>query len=384
MRYMTRFAFMMGLATLFSGMRWEGNTVWTWGSDGHGQLGRGPTTTIAKDPVPAPVLGFKDVIAVTSGGSSTFALKNDGTVWAWGMNYSGELGVGKTELYTTLPLKVSGLSGVAAIMAKGGHSVALLKNGTVWTWGSNKTGELGDGTTQDRSKPVKVVNLSMVKAVAAGGGFTLALRSDGMVWGWGSNDAGRLTLGKNVTHSTVPVKIQGLSDITAIASGTGQALALKKNGTVWGWGKNSEGQVGNGAGGDGVAYCDKPIQVKNLSGVTAIAAGNAHSLALKGGLVWGWGFNIYGQATGTRSGYIHVKAPVLVANLSGVTAVACGEFHSLARKGDGTVYSWGSNSHGQLGQPLAKIDSLTAEKIPNLSGVIFIAGGGNYSIAGIK
>ena len=213
--------------------------------------------------------------AVANGLSNTVS----GTVLAWGDNVDGQLGNG-TFTTSNTPVEVSGLTGVTAIAAGGAfnhHSLALKSDGTVWAWGYNGGGELGNGTYTDNNTPVEVNGLSGVTAIAGGGFHGLALKSDGTVWAWGYNVSGQLGNGTNTTSNT-PVQVSGLSGVAAIAGGDIHSLALKSDGTVWAWGYNLDGELGNGT------YTDSntPVEVSGLSGVTVIAGGGFHSLALVG------------------------------------------------------------------------------------------------------
>jgi alpha-tubulin suppressor-like RCC1 family protein len=305
-------------------------TVWAWGQGASGQLG------IAGLPpdqryTPVQVLNLSGVAAVAAGAYHSLAVKSDGTVWAWGANAAGQLGVGTTTL-SHFPLLVQNLSGVAAVAGGAWHSLALKSDGTVWAWGLNNSGQLGDGTTIERHTPVQVENLSGVAAVAAGGGddwvpaFSLALKSDGTLWAWGDNAFGQLGDGTTIErHTPVQVRMPPLSHVTAVAAGIDHSLALKDDGTVWAWGSNQYGQLGDGTGTD-----HSTPQLLNLSGVAAIAARLVHSLAVKSdGTVWAWGGNFYGElGDGTNAGH---STPVLVQNhLSGATVAVGGEYHSLA------------------------------------------------------
>jgi alpha-tubulin suppressor-like RCC1 family protein len=156
---------------------------------------------------------------------------------------------------------------------------AAAASGTAWAWGSNDYGQLGDRTTTSKNTPVSVSNLSDVKTVAGGCSHSLALRGDGTVWGWGSNDYGQLGDG-TTTDRNSPVRVINLSDVTAITGGGYHSLAFKGDGTVQAWGNNFSGQLGDGTNRSGV-FSAKPVQVRNLSGVKAIAGGGWHSLAAK-------------------------------------------------------------------------------------------------------
>ena len=259
-------------------------TVWTWGNNGYGQLGDG---TAQDSSVVKQVYGLTNVISVDAGSQHSMALKDDGTVWVWGFGPAA-----CSDQVSTVPRQVYGLTEVVGIAAGDLHSLALKRDGTVWTWGNNGYGQLGDGTEyNNRYEPVQVAGLSSVVAIAGGGGHSLALKSDGTVWAWGRNEDGQLGDGTTTSRLT-PVQVAGLSDVIAIAAGNRHSLALKNNGTVWAWGYNGYGQLGDGTTENQLT----PIQVPGLSGVVSITAGIFHSLALKSdGTVWAWGDNGYGQ-----------------------------------------------------------------------------------------
>jgi alpha-tubulin suppressor-like RCC1 family protein len=161
--------------------------------------------------------------------SFSLALKSDGTIWAWGENAIGQLGDGTTtERHTPVQVGTPPLGEVTAVAAGQGHNLALRSDGTVWAWGLNARGELGDGTTTDRLTPVQVQNLSGIKAIGAGDNHSLAVRSDGTVWAWGFNIRGQLGDGTTTDRHT-PVQVQNLSGITAVAGGQNFSLARKPN-----------------------------------------------------------------------------------------------------------------------------------------------------------
>src|SRR5208282_4262780 len=163
-----------------------------------------------------------------------------GTVWAWGYNGYGELGNG-TATESETPVQASGLSGVTAIAAGSAHSLAVHSGGTVWAWGDNGSGELGNGTTNDSATPVQVSGLSGVFAVAAGYYHSLAVQSGGAVWAWGDNINGQVGNGSTLSYISAPVEVSGLSGVIAVATGGYHSLALKYDGTVWAWGYNGDG-----------------------------------------------------------------------------------------------------------------------------------------------
>lgn len=207
---------------------------------------------------------------------------------------------------STTPVAVSGLSGVTSIAAGSGHSLAVLSSGSVMTWGQNNDGQLGDGTTARSSTPIPVTGLSDARAVAGGYEHSLALLSDGSVMAWGDSAVGQLGDGVfsgpetcEASCSTKPVAVTGLSGVTAIAAGSVHSMALLSNGTVMAWGRNGFGELGDGTATTTGCWCmDAPVAVNGLSGVTALAAEDQAytGLALQGTLV-----PIAPSGTGTTS-----------------------------------------------------------------------------------
>ncbi len=313
------------------------------------------------------------VSAVAAGTSHTLALKTNGTVWAWGLNSNGQLGDGTTT-QRAVPVQITSLTGIASVEAGAAHTLALRSDGTVWSWGLNTNGQLGDGTTTQRTAPLQLSSLAGMTAVAGGASHSLALKSDGTVWSWGLNTNGQLGDG-TTTQRTAPVPITALTGITAIAAGTSHSLALKSDGTVWAWGLNTNGQLGDGT----TTQRTAPVQITTLTGITAIATGASHGLALKSdGTVWAWGLNSNGQlGDGTLT---QRTAPVQITTLSTtVAAIAAGSAHSLAIKTDRTAWTWGLNADGQLGDGTI-IRRTTPVQIPALIAAYRAAGGGAHTL----
>ncbi len=323
-----------------------GGTLVAWGNNDYGQLGDG---TNQQRQNPAPVNGITGIRQVVVGDLHTAALKTDGTVLAWGDNTSGQLGSG-TRLLRSSPIATAAAGG-SKVAAGGAHTVVLNGDGSVTAWGNNCCGQVGDGTIYgNRSSPVPVSGLgaaSGIVEISAGALFTLARRSDGSVLSWGDNFSGQL--GDRSSDDQIrPARVTGISGATAIAAGADFSLALRSDGTVWAWGHNDSGQLGDGTRTQGYAGRQTPAQVSGLTGVRAIAAGSSHAVALKtDGTVWAWGSNIYGQlGDGTNTDRL---TPVQVSGLTGVSAIAAGNIQTLALKNDGTVWSWGGNYAYQLG-----------------------------------
>ena len=337
--------------------------VLAWGGNSGGQIGDGSTTTRFS---PVQVQGLSNIVAVAGGGRHSLALRNDGTVWGWGWNELGAVGDGTFSNRLT-PVQVRELNNIISIEAGDFNSVALCEDGTVWAWGRNIFGELGDGTTNNRNIPVQVPNLSNIIAVDVGGAHTVALRDDGTVWAWGNNEWGQLGDGTN-TSRTVPVQVRDLNQVIAISAGSIYSMALRSDGTVWTWGDNEWGQLGydtplTDAGNwftltpdtnlDWLAGIrverNTPGQVPNLNNVVEISAGCNHALARRNdGTIWAWGLNYNGQVgDGTRAYYR--LSPIQVQNLSNAVTMTADCHHSVAIRNDGTVWAWGRSEDGQVG-----------------------------------
>jgi alpha-tubulin suppressor-like RCC1 family protein len=319
--------------------------------------------------------------SVSAGDYHTVALRSDGTVMTWGDNHNGQLGVGSTAVYSCLVL-VGGLTDVIRLSAGYLHTVALKDDGTVWTWGDNQYGQLGDGTKTDRTAPTQVGGLPIIIAVSGGQYHTLALSSDGTVWAWGQNTSGQLG-NDTVTDSLTPVlavdpsnPAAPLTGIIAITAGGSHSLAIKDDGTVWAWGQNSGGQLGDTT----YISSDLPVLVAAPSGITALSAGTIHSLAqTASATAMAWGSNANGQlGDGTN---LQRTTPVSVIGLTGVVSIDAGYNHSLAVSG-GTVWAWGNNFSGQLGLGTTDgVAHMTPAQVPDLTGVLSVAGGGTHSVA---
>lgn len=311
--------------------------------------------------------------AIAAGDYHCLALKDDGTLWDWGDNGYGQLGDG-TTVNKNAPARVVSLSDVFAVAGGGNHTLALTGGGRVWAWGDNVNGQLGDGTFLSKIQPVPVPHLAEGVAIAAGYSHSLALKKDGTVWAWGDNSSGQLGNG-TTENCNIPERVSGLTEVIAIAAGQYHNYALRKDGTLWAWGANGDGQLGDGS----FHTRTVPVQVSGLSQVVSVAAGGYHGLATQSDRkVWAWGRNWEGQLGGVS--FDHRTTPVLVEGLSGIILVAAGASHSLALKSNGTVWAWGENDHGQLGNSTFQPVSTPVE-VSDLVSVIGLAAGANHSLA---
>jgi alpha-tubulin suppressor-like RCC1 family protein len=230
------------------------------------------------------VTGLAGVVKISAGGAFEMALRSDGTVWVWGDNEAGALANGTRTGYSAVPVKVAGLDNVTDIAAGFDASAVTRTNGisvakTVWTWGANDSGELGDGTLTWRLTPVQVTGLPVyIAGVSAGFRFTAVLGTDGKVWAWGDDSSGQLGNAPDYYHPvTRPVNTIGSGKgITQISAGDEHMVALVSDGTVLAWGDNSQGELGIGS----TTPVTGPVQVTGLTGATQVAAGDASGFAV--------------------------------------------------------------------------------------------------------
>ncbi|MCX7710659.1 MAG: hypothetical protein N2484_12530 [Clostridia bacterium] len=367
--------------------------AYSWGSNSAGQLGN--SSNIPNSNVPVQVVNtglMSNITAIASGGDHNLVIKSDGTVWAWGRNDRGQLGNG-SNTESNVPIQVNNmnlLNGVTAVSGGLFHSLAVRSDGTVWSWGFNQYGQLGNGLSgpgTNSNLPVQVNNTNLMSSITAvsGGRFhSLARRSDGTIWAWGQQPLGD---GTNI-DSSVPVQVS-INNVTAISAGNRFSLAIRTDGTVWSWGINSNGQLGDGTNNPGAAAPVPVVNTNLMSSVIAIAAGSLHGLALRAdGTVWAWGDNSEGQLGNGLSGPgTNSNVPVQVDNtdlMNSVIAIAAKGSHSLALKADGTVWSWGSNNNGQLGNGSAIPFSSIPVQVDNtnlMSRIVAISSGVEHSLA---
>ncbi len=292
--------------------------------------------------------------SIAAGGAHSLAILTDGSLWAWGEDDQGQLG-DATNLNEAAPEPVGdpscgppSLSNAVAVAAGGDFSIAVDPSGTVWSWGDGGTGGLGNGTGNSTNLPVAISGISSVVSVAASDYHTLALRSDGTVWAWGDNSAGQLGVGSFGGTSYSPTQSMAVSRAIAIAAGDSHSVALDGSGNVWTWGDNTWGQLGNG----NTTQVPTPKKLSTISNVVAVAAGYEHTLAVTADrTVWTWGYNLYGELgrSDTNGGYDPLPAPVPGLSNQAVVAIAGGNEFSLAVTTNGQVYAWGQNNYGQLG-----------------------------------
>ena len=271
--------------------------------------------------------------SIASGLTHTVALKADGTLWAWGFNGSGQLGDGTTT-NRNAPVQIGTDTNWKFVTAGGNHSLAIKTDGTLWGWGDSLWGEVGTGTFGvDVLAPTRIGTASNWKSVAAGATFSLGVRTDGTLWAWGDNMYGQLGHGLYTAYS--PVRVGTAVDWKSVTAGSNHTAALKTNNSLWIWGANMYGQLGNGT----ITDNGTPTQLGAAGEWKAVAAGNDHTLAIKAdGSLWAWGHNFRGEiGNGTETNQL---SPVKIGTSTWSTVAAGNEF-SLAVNANGTLWSWG-------------------------------------------
>ncbi|MCL1875508.1 MAG: InlB B-repeat-containing protein [Synergistaceae bacterium] len=278
----------------------------------------------------------------TIGYYHSLAIKTDGSLWAWGRNDYGQLG-DATNMFRYAPVRIGSANDWAAVAVGLFHSIALKKDGSLWAWGRNDYGQLGDGFNTLRYAPVRVGTENDWAAIDAGYEYTIALKTDGSLWAWGYNGFGQLGDGSSIAHNA-PVRVGTENDWSAVSSGRNHTIALKTDGSLWSWGYNYYGQLGDGS----TANRKAPARMGTENDWSAVSAGGYHSIALKtDGSLWSWGYNFYGQL-GDGSTTSHYS-PVRVGAANDWAAISAGSEHNIALKTDGSAWTWGYNFYGQLG-----------------------------------
>ncbi len=312
------------------------------GYNGYGALGIGNSNNVD---LPVQIV-TNDVAAIAGGGYHSVFLKSDGSLWTMGDGQTGQLGNGNT-IVTYAPGQVVA-SNVTAISAGEFHTLFLKSDGSLWGMGENSYGQLGIGTTNNANSPVKIV-ASNVTAIAAGGNHSLFIWTNGSLWSMGNNDDGQLGNGTRNFGATSPQMIVS-SNVIAVAGGDSHSLFIKSDGSLWGMGQDGLGELGDGTYGGTGGSVNSPEQIVG-SNVVAIAGGGTHSLFIKSdGSLWAMGYNWDGQLGDgtTDDGNYATNRPEQIVS-SNVTAIAAGDEHSLFLKGDGSLWAMGTDGLGELG-----------------------------------
>ncbi|RYF88329.1 MAG: T9SS type A sorting domain-containing protein [Chitinophagaceae bacterium] len=329
------------------------STLWSWGFNQNGQLGLGHTTQQAE---PAQVPGNDKWIDVSAGGFHVLAIKADSTLWSWGLTGNGQGGTGTTAMQYSVPQQVGAEHTWVKVSASSLNSFGIKADGTLWAWGWNGFGQVGDSTTTDRHTPYKINNDTNWKDVAGGYLHVLALKTDNSLWSWGFGGNGQLG---NAANDTVisPAQIGNAADWEQISAGAEYSLARKTDGTIWSWGFNGNGQLGIGSTTDQ----NIPTQIGSNNNWRFIEAGTNFAFGITtDSALFGWGFNAGGnlgvgnttqqftspmQEATFDSSWVSVSAAKAVATAQGILG-----FHAIGMKRDQNVLcAAGLNYVGQMG-----------------------------------
>jgi len=318
------------------------------GANTAGQLGQGDTTTryslrrIGSDTNWSKIVGSDYRGDANRFQDNYVALKTNGTLWSWGRNDYGQLGLGDTTNRTS-PVQVGVVTTWSQVSSGDASCSAIRSNGTLWSWGYNGDGRLGDGTTTQRNSPVQIGSDTNWSKVTCGAAHILALKNNGTLWSSGRNVEGQLGLGDTSNRISL-VQIGSATNWSKIDSGHFHTLAIKTDGTLWAWGKNAEGQLGDGT----TTQRNSPVQIGSATNWSKVFCSSYSSFAIKtDGTLWAWGYNSHymlGDGTTTQR-----NSPVQIGTDTDWSEVRGGRYHTLASKTDGTLYAWDKNTFGELG-----------------------------------
>ena len=326
--------------------------LWAWGLNANGQLGNNDVLLVSKV-TPIAVSGIAKTFCKISAANTlafTLAIDKNGRVWAWGNNTVGQLG-SNTIVNRSTPVAIAGAAKTfCEISAGGSFSLAIDKNGKAWGWGANTTGQLGDNTIVSKRTPIAVLGAAKTFCkIGAGLAHTIGLDKNGKLWAWGSNSAGQL--GDNtIVSKRTPIAVLGAAKtFCQIGVGGSFSIGLDKNGKLWAWGTNVQGQLGDNT----IVSKLTPIAVLGVAKTfcTIAANGAAHTLAIdKNGKLWSWGLNSFGQLGDNT--IISKRTPVAVGGVAKTFCqISTGDSHSMAIDKNGRVWGWGLNEDGRLGIP---------------------------------
>ena len=374
-----------------------------WGSNYYGQLGDSTGGNEGDySSVPVGVVGISDAIAVSAGSSHSCALHQNGTISCWGNNRLGQLGDGtgsnredeslvlvqlgegtggNLEGYSSVPVPVVGIDDAIAISAGSSHSCALHQTGSISCWGYKRSWQLGDGTGGNEgdysSVPVKVLGIDDATAITASRDHSCALHQIGTISCWGDNQHGQIGIPDRI-YRPVPRVVEGIDDAIAVSAGNLHSCALHQNGTISCWGSNYSGQLGYGTSGDFGDYSSTPVSVVGIDDATAINAGAGHSCALhRNGNISCWGDNDFGQlgdSTRRLRSPDFSSVPVRVKGIDDAIAISAGNLHSCALHQTGNISCWGSIGYE------GEVSSVPVEVV-GIGDAVAVSAEGNHSCA---
>lgn len=315
-------------------------TLWGWGANINGSLGDGTTNNSS---VPKQLSNATNWQTIAAGAYTTMAIKTDGSLWGWGQN-TGNLGDGGGSSTVASPIQVGTETNWQVLSAGPSHTLSLKTNGTLWVWGQNNYGQLGTNTGSNNFFPNQLGNNNDTWiSISAGEQYSVGVKSNGTLWAWGYNNKGQIGDG-TIVDKFAPVQIGTATNWQKVSAGGHTTFAIKADGSLWGWGDNEYGQLGDGT----TVNKTVPTHIGTATDWKTIAAAGAHTIAIKNnGSLWIWGLNNYGQlGNGTIA---NQSVPTQLGTALDWNSVEGNVTGTVALKNDGTVYTWGRNTFGQLG-----------------------------------
>lgn len=315
-------------------------TLWAWGRNTSYEIGDG--TDVNRN-IPKQIGTANDWVKVHAGYSSSYGIKADGTLWVWGANGSGKLGTGNTNWVIATPTQIGTATNWLSVSDGWYHTIALKTDGTLWAWGDNEYGQLGDNTTVDKLTPTQIGTATNWQTIETGIYHSLALKTDGTLWFWGS----RFNIYGTSTQNNIPTQIGTDTNWLKLTGGQHHCAAIKTDGTLWTWGENSTGQLGDGT----TIYRTTPIQVGTATDWLDVSVGTRYTIATKNNLsLWSWGYNYGGVlGLGTSGNNSDVYVPTQVGTSLDSNKISAGGYHALVNNNDGFIRGTGSNVVGQIG-----------------------------------
>jgi hypothetical protein len=358
--------------------QYVGDTLWTWGQGTAAQLG--DNTVTAKSTPVTTFAGGTNWKQVAGGSSYTAAIKTDGTLWTWGDNGSGRLGDNTSTTRSTPVTTFAGGTNWKQVAGGNDHTAAIKTDGTLWTWGAGRTnGRLGVNDTTARNTPVTTfAGGTNWKQVACGQNHTAAIKTDGTLWTWGLNSSGQLGDNTTTDRSTPVTTFAGGANWKQVAGGGGHTAAIKTDGTLWTWGDGTSGQLG------GNTATAKSTPVTTFAGGTnwkQVSSGSNHCAAIKtDGTLWTWGEGTNGQL-GDNTATTKSTPVTTFAGGTNWKQVASGTQYTAAIKTDGTLWTWGINVNGHLGNNTTISRSTPVTTFAGGTNWKQVAGGLNHTAA---
>ena len=322
-------------------------TLWLWGTNSfYGFLG--DSTIVGKSSPVQTITGGTDWKQVACGTGITAAIKTDGTLWNWGNNISGQLG-NSTQVAKSSPIQtIAGGTNWSQVNCGDSFTAAIKTDGTLWTWGGNSSGQLGNNTLTNRSSPVQTIaGGTNWNYISTSSNSMYSIDTSDNLWSWGSNTAGQLFIAGSADNKSSPVQtIAGGTNWSQVETSLDHTAAIKTDGTLWTWGYNTQGQLGDNT------QVAKSSPIQTIAGGTnwsQVACGTTYTAAIKtDGTLWTWGYNGYGNLGDNTA--VKKSSPIqTIAGGTNWSQVACGIYNTAAIKTDGTLWTWGYNSSGQLG-----------------------------------